>query len=537
MRRRFERRSGTVRLTGLVVIPLGLSGLVPGRPALAQAMADSTDRELLSVVEAALVAAAQAPEPWPGYDAAARPLLVYRVGGWSLLLNPPSSSPQADWVSYPESWPRLSRPAWLDPDGDPSLVGQLAFDYEIPGGLAVAVPMFEDLPAELGQRDVFLYSFLVHEAFHQFQRHHFSDVETPSEEPYPMLDTLNNALAGLELRALKDALELSGRGDSVGTREAAWLAMAVHGYRWDRLDETARAIERSKEVVEGTAKYVETRAVAAFAEGCRVGAAAELVDLCPLFVDLDAVRWLADDFDRRIGAGAIAPTDMPRNRIYPMAAAVALLLDVYEPGWKSTVEREGTQRGLFAHLTEALGTPDASRAELVDRARERYGWDGLVVATSKLVREYLAGFDQALALFEAEAGTRVVVRVPSNGLSRSRSSREQRWVVDAGRRTLGRFVAYTLRRTDEPKLELRIEDANVLDETRGDGYRTVTFHVRGPIDIIADGRSVGDETEGSRPFETLTFEADGAALRTDLAGTLTTQPGEVRVDVQPPGGG
>ncbi|MFQ5671060.1 MAG: hypothetical protein ACE5HD_11175 [Acidobacteriota bacterium] len=122
---------------GAVVIGLGLAGLAHGVPAAARPMPDSTDQALLLVVEAVLEGAARGPAPWPGYDAAARPLLVYRVGRWSLLLNPSTPDPVEGWIRYPASWPPLSRPAWLDLDGDPNLVGQLFFDYEVPGGRVV----------------------------------------------------------------------------------------------------------------------------------------------------------------------------------------------------------------------------------------------------------------------------------------------------------------------------------------------------------------------------------------------------------------
>lgn len=203
---------------GALLAVLG-SGQLPRRVELAEPMADSTDQVVLSVVEAVVEAATHAPEPWPGYNAAERPFLVYRVGRWSVLLNPPSPDPSEGWLPYPSTWPPLSRPAWFDPDGDPGLVGQLEFDYEVPGAQVVAVPLYEDLPPEYGQRELYLYSFIAHEAFHQFQRHCFSDIDTPSEEQYPMLDPVNNALAALELRALKESMQALGQSDSARARE------------------------------------------------------------------------------------------------------------------------------------------------------------------------------------------------------------------------------------------------------------------------------------------------------------------------------
>ena len=451
-----------------------------------------------------------------------------------MLLNPPLPDPVDGWVAYPDSWPRLSRPAWFQPGGDPRLVGQLAFDYEVPGGRVVAIPLYEQLPAEYSQRDIGLYSFIVHEAFHQFQRHSFADVETLSEELYPMLDSVNNALAGLELRALKDAVLALGEADSTRAHESALLALAVHDHRSEQLDSVARMIERSKEVVEGTAKYVETKMVMALAEVCRTRVHV-LEPFCQLVDRTEAARWLADDFDRRISAGAIAPSDMARNRMYPTAAAAGVLLDVYEPHWKDAIQREGTRQGLFQHLSDAIGPTAESRPVLLDRARERYGWAPLLSSSAALVRHYLEGYKEALSMFNAQAGTRVVLQVPVANITRSRSSREDRWVVDAGRRTLGRFVVFTLRRRTEPTLDLDVRNAFVLDETSDDGYRSVTFRSIGPLTVTADGRPVSTETAAVREFDNLTFSAGNAALHSALRGKLTTRPGEIHIRMRAPG--
>jgi hypothetical protein len=519
---------GIARLTAASGLVAAVHGGVPA--AGAQAAPDSTDRVLVAVVDAALQTAGRA--SWPGYDAVAQSVVVYRAGRWAILVNPPAGAPAGGWLRYPASWPALARPAWLDPDGDPGLIGQLGFDYDAPGGLVVAIPLDEALVTGYGARSgAALFSFLVHEAFHQFQRGRFADVETPSEEQYPMLDAVNNALAALEFLALRDAVRALGQGDSAGAKEAARVAMAVHAERWDRLDEVARGIERSKEVVEGTAKYVETRFVSSFAGLCRSGAVERLGPLCRSFEGLDAATWLADDFDRRLTGGAIAPADMARNRIYPVAAAVALLLDEYEPAWKTDVEREGTSRGLFAHLDAVLGVGAVERAELLEGARTRHGWRDLLSSSEARVREYVGGFERAMSAFEAEGGVRVVVRVPTAGVSRSRQSRAERWVVDAGRRTLGRFVAWTLRRRGDPALELRLENLTVLDEVSDDGRRTVTAHVPAPVAVTVDGEPLPAGFAGTRAFDSIAVEAAGTVVRAAVSGSVTVLPGVVRIDL------
>jgi len=221
-----------------------------------------------------------------------------------------------------------------------------------------------------------------------------------------------------------------------------------------------------------------------------------------------------------------------------MAAAVALLLDVYEPGWKAAVEKDGTSRGLFDHLDAALDVPAAERATLVARAQRLYDWTDVLDSSRARVREYLDGFERAMSEFDAQAGVRLSVRAATSGVSRSRSSREQRWVVDAGRRTLGRFVVYTLRRLSEPALELSLENVMVLDETDGEGHRNVTACVPPPVSIIVDGESVPADFTGSRTFHEIAVESAGATLHASLPGTLTVQPGkgrEVRVELRSPG--
>jgi hypothetical protein len=219
-----------------------------------------------------------------------------------------------------------------------------------------------------------------------------------------------------------------------------------------------------------------------------------------------------------------------------MAAAAGFLLDVHDPDWKTAVERDGTGRGLFQHLADAIGPTAASRSLYVDRARERYGWQSLLSASAGLVSEYLDGYNEALRRFNAEAGTRVVLRVPAANITRSRSSREDRWVVDAGRRTLGRFVVFTLSTRGGPRFDLNVRDAYVLDETDDDGHRSVTFHVIGPVSITADAQPVSTESEATREFESLSFEASSAGLHSALRGTLTTRPGELRISILAAGG-
>ena len=61
----------------------------------------------------------------------------------------------------------------------------------------MAIPLADNLPEEAVERVRSLFAFVVHEAFHQFQRSAFREVSEPSEGLYPILDTANSARAAL----------------------------------------------------------------------------------------------------------------------------------------------------------------------------------------------------------------------------------------------------------------------------------------------------------------------------------------------------
>lgn len=500
-------------------------------PLAPQHVADSTDRALLGVLAAALRVSSESDELWPGYDPASRSLLAYRPGGWAVLVNPPAPDPPG-WAPYPEEWPPLSPPALVKRDGVDGLVGQLSFGHQVPGGRTVAVPLYDSIPAELGPRDRYLYAFLAHESFHQYQREAFSDVDTPSEESYPILDVENNARAALEMRALERAVSALDRGDTSQARRRGEEAVAIHAVRWRALNDAGRAIERAKEVVEGTAKYVETRAVDRLARRCRTASQDVPRELCRGFRAMTAARWIGEDFSRRLEDGTLSPRDMPRNRIYAVGAALGLLLDAFDPGWKSRVERAGTTRSLFDRLEGALAPLSRGRKALLRTARKDHGWEALLARSRERVRSYLDGFRDALSAFRARSGLPVVVEIPARGLSRSRSSREPRWVVDEGRRVLGRFVTYVLRRRPEPGFRLAVKERWVLDEAPGEGLKRVTFYLEESPGLRLDGEAVTAGSLERRSFHGLELESRGAELETELAGTVVREDGTLRIRIR-----
>lgn len=491
---------------------------------------DSTDRALVGTLAGVL--ATSDTTVWPGYRFTADPLMVYRPGGWALLIGLPDGQPQPPgWEAYPAGWPELGRPALFREHAPKELVGQLAFDHDVAGHAVMVLPLFAELPPELGARDRQLFAFLVHEAFHAYQRRAFRDTDTPSEEDYPLLDPENNALAALEMLALADALRALRDSDEAMVRDASRRVATAHAVRWQRLGDGARAIERSREVVEGTAKYVEAQSVGVLVRVCDATEPPPPL-LCSQFAGESPAGWLIADMESRLAGNALDPRDMPRLRIYSVAAAVGLLLDRYSPGWKREAETAGTGVSLFERLASVLQI-EPSGDTLSTRLRHLYDWDDLLSKATARVAAYREDFERELSGFRERPGVRLSIELPQTGVSRGRSSRGPRWIVDEGRRVFGDFASYTLRRRGAAPLTLSIEDHAVLDETAVSGRRTVTVVILAAPAVMADGRTLDLREGDTMSFDNLELRAEGLELVVDAPGRIARGTDSVWVAIEP----
>jgi hypothetical protein len=467
---------------------------------------------------------------WPGYDLSVRPFLVYRPGRWAVVLNPPGEI--EGYRPYPESWPRLGAPALLHLGVTPDLMGQLEFDFPVGRFTMVAVPLADELPEQARARARSLFAFVVHEAFHQFQRSAFREVNEPSEEQYPILDTANSARAALEIHILEDALRAVERGDSAGSRRLTGLFLAQRRFRWEHASPLVREFERAKEISEGTAKYVETRLVAKVAILCRTGRYTDPY-VCPSFRSVTVPGYLQTDFESRLTDRALGPADVPRNRIYPTGAAMGVLLDFFEVEWKHLAANLPDSSTLADLLALPVPVP-ASRLESLRReAERRYDLPRVQRRTQTLIDAYVREAGDAIRAFEALPGYRVEVQLPAAGTSRSRSSTAKRWVVDNGRRVFGsEFLAYTLRRPDQ-EVFLTVERRAVLDDLVPQGERRVAFFVPSVDTIRVDGAPVSVTSASDYRFEGLSIRGAGFSLDVRVPGTLSLSAGRVALRVSP----
>lgn len=466
---------------------------------------------------------------WPGYDLSTQPFLVYHPDQWAVLVNPRGAA--AGYVPYPASWPALGAPALLRTGPIEGFAGQLVFDYPSGDTTVVAVPILTETARQLGSPWRYLFAFITHEAFHQFQRSAFREIDTPAEEAYPILDARNNALAALEMHVLRDAALAAEARDTATARHLAALFAAVRHARWQRASASVREYERAKEITEGTAKYVETRAVAALAARCRSRNATAAGE-CPWFDTLTAGRYLAADFTSRFTAGALRPGDVPRNRIYPVAATVGLLLDFFGVPWKAATASAADSFTTAGLLDSSLHLSPVRLGTLEREAERRYGFAAILATSERLVAEYHGEYQRALTAFEAQPGFRVEVQLPASSTSRSRSSTGARWAVNEGRTVLSeRFVVYTLRRP-AGELFLKVEGRSLLDETVEGGQRRITFYVPDVARMEADGTPLSPGAQGGRRFASLRIETPGFSLQTALRGTLAVRGRTVSIRLE-----
>ena len=497
---------------------------VPHRPS----PGDSAD--LRTITAAIHTFKASRDSVWPGYDLSLQPFLIYRPGQWAVVLNPPG--PIEGYRPYPESWPHLGTAALLHVGATPGLVGQLEFDFLVGPLKTVAVPLADNLPEQTRERARSLFAFVVHEAFHQFQRAAFGEVNEPSEEQYPILDSENSARAALEIHILEDAVRAVERRDLADARRFTSLFLAERRFRWEHASPLVQEFERAKELSEGTAKYVETRLVAIAADLCRTGAFTDTA-VCPSFESVTLPGYLQADFESRLTDGTLSPADVPRNRIYPTGAAMGVLLDFFGVVWKRQTAHLAETSTLADLLAPSIPIAAAGLAALQQEADRRYDLPLLRRRTRSLVDAYVREADAAISAFEKQPGSRVEVQLPAAGTSRSRSSSTKRWVVNNGRRVFGtEFLAYTVRRPNQ-QVFMSVERRAVLDDLVPPGDRRVAFFVPSLDSIRVNGVSVTVTSATERSFENLNIQGVGFTLDARVPGTLALSPGRVSVRLSP----
>jgi hypothetical protein len=473
------------------------------------------DTLALAICEGVVELFAQHPgQLWPGYDLAKTPFIYYMPGKWALLLN--HAGDAAGFERYPDKWPSIGTNALFHGGPYENLDGQIAFDVPV-GDLLVAAVPFEE-----GRATVDRVALVLHENFHQFQYHNFGEIPWQREELYPIEDRENTALAFIEMRLLADAVEAAKANDPAGCTSLFKEFIAVRAERWKRSDPFVERFEQGQELEEGTAKYVETRGIDLFA--WLQYKSAVTADNAPVTQEIPAVDkydYLLGEFRSRMSGNSVMPEDMPRNRIYAVACAQALLLDFFGIEWKTKAQAAGA-RFTFAGLVEEY--LDIERIEfpmLLQSAKDTYGYQKILAATDALLRDYQAGYAAELEAFEAQTGYRIEIEMSARDLRRSRSSSARKWLLERGAIELrGHFDVYTLESAEDETFLLQVKDTGILEKNVWAAKtKKVAFFVKNAPSVTVDGVELAIK-DGSAAFQTLEIAADNLKLDCVRPGTI-----------------
>jgi hypothetical protein len=293
---------------------------------------------------------------WPGFEPCRTPLVIFD-GRKTWLVRHPDPPPEFSAAGErPEArlfegrHPSVHANTFVDVAGTPTASAILEGKIGNPRGLA---------------------ALLIHETFHVFQgeRHAGWGANEADLFVYPVEDARALALRRLESIALRRALA-AGHGQG----RAAWAAAAleVRRERFARLPAAASGYERGTEMKEGLARYVQ---------------------------------WLAGGSEPLFPETEFPPAAV-RDRAYSSGAAMALLLDGLDQGWKSTLEEKDSQR-LEDLLASAAAGAKAKRFSDKEVARENRRAGAEVTAAdaerSRKRREFLEGSGWRLVVEPKEA--------------------------------------------------------------------------------------------------------------------------------------
>jgi hypothetical protein len=504
----------------------------------------SDDLTALKVCETAIQLGRQFPDSiWPGYNLDSFPFIVYVPDEWTLLVNAPASA--SDFANCPDGWPELSSQVLYHQGQYKNLAGQLAIDLQIDSLSVCAV-------AYGGHDTDYFLGFVAHENCHQFQHKVFGDIPWEREELYPIEDTENAALACLEAILLHDAVESLAQSDHDLARKRVGQLVAVRSHRWSRTDPYLRDYEQGQEINEGTARYVELAALSYASRLQRDPAVSTAAD--DLILDLERVtisEYILKGLATLIADNAIVPEDMPRNRIYPVGAAQAWLLDQLGVDWKPLAEQAGSQFTFVGLLSEAIEYDNHQTDQLLTEAKELHDFETIHKSSQRSIAAYLAGYDSALAAFESQPGTRVEISFNGTNLVRSRSSSARKWLVDNGameyRDHFDIYVQRSLTVDDLPpelkdaglikpgnEFHFQLKDTGLLEITNWDTKdKTLAFYCPEIESLIIADDSTNIALNSEHQFDSLELAGVGFELRTARSGTISIAADRISIALTP----
>lgn len=311
---------------------------------------------------------------WPGFDIREIPIAINNDDRQELLIGHPD--PPEEFRPFGEH----------EMNGEPVMIMDGSTRYGPRGGgwavnLGGAQTAYVSVLQQKQPTEAYL-SLLVHECFHVYQGR-YREVDEGPRGNLPEDDPVYSALIGLESRILHAALTEAEDDDAM--RELAEMFVAVRHERREGLGEELIRTEHEQEYNEGTATYAAARVDQLISES-------EVFR--PLEADADpqysgfanaSARYREAVFD--ILPAPSLPISFFHS-MYQHGMAQCFLLDRLRPGWKEEMREQGASQ--FKLLERELPLDAESESELVAAAKERFDYQRLLEAQTRLVEERVA---------------------------------------------------------------------------------------------------------------------------------------------------
>ena len=430
---------------------------------------------------------------WPHYDLSKRAFIFYLPDRWTLFVN--ESKNVTEFEPYPKDWPNIGTPALFHRGRYNNLSGQLEFNYEIDSLQTVAIGLPLEMLHTFPHPEAYLFGFIAHEAFHQYQYDSFADIPWAREERYPILNNENIAYAYIEMQLLVDAVQSAYQNNTRAVEKYLKQFVAVRNYRWHHLDPFIKEFEQGLEIREGTAQYVQVKCLELFKELPTEEMNNELaLEFSKDLASVSMPDYLIDDFQNRFSNNSVSPDDMARNRIYPVGSALGLLLDFLKIDWKEKAQNFPEEFEFATILGNQFHLNNDELTGLLQEAKAVYSFNDVLSSTKKVVEVYLNEYHAELDSFHAQSGKRIEISFSYTGISRSRSKSVKQYTIDAGR--ISFCEKYNLYKLKNDNLSFSIQNSGLYEENDWDGKsKRIVFYTPNISSLSLDKKKYDiDET-------------------------------------------
>lgn len=403
-------------------------------------------------------------ELWPGFDPLAIPLVFY--DGDDTYLFRCSEVPEGfremrvgecDVLVYEGRYPVVTASSVVEIAGTPT-----------------ASVMFD---RSANQAPTVLASVAIHEAFHVYQQacHPTWQGNEVVRYLFPVDDVNLLSLRRMETEALRRALDANGSEE-----KRCWTlrALRVRQNRYAGMAPEFSAYERGTDLLEGLASYVEAMSVGR------------------MRVDLPREGYAANEV---------------RGRCYEIGHALAVLLDIFAPMWKTAFEADDKQ-ALDVYLLEVLEKSGRQCGEFT--AEEIAHFEGVA---REDVQNLLAQRSEQRRAFDSQVGMRLsVIASDKEPLWVSGTDPSNLMIVEGGV-LHSRFVHIHHERGQVEMLTDRMDDVKALTVAKGphplDEVIRLTIAGLDALDVMSDDGVVNISGSGlTGQFTSATVDENDAQV-------------------------